>query len=494
MGSYDECIAQARAIKIEEISTNLRNQSILRRLECTDPGLAEVRASDWRGDSLDYFPRDPEDRGWLAQWTGENSNSKQLRACSTAVSNTQLGSLCEWVNHSPSLEKIVFEYFSGGEMFPMLGRFFEQNRNLTEIGLNNCELDAEGCRSLSLAIAHCSKSLKHFSLTNFINNEIDEDRFADILLALAMHPQLETLMFRRQNFGRAASLALSTLIRNTATRLHTLDLECGRVGNEGVGSLAQGLAGCKLLRSLNLCCNGIGDAGVQDLMPALENMSQLKALDLSQNRSITSRGHYAISSLLQGPRSSLETLAVSYNDVEDDVGLAFADALAENRKLKELGLRCNTITPEGWSAFSKLLCDSSSVDATFFSNHTLQVVVSNRVPDDVRSYLELNGGADKKQVAMAKILKQHPPFEMRPFFEWEFKMLPLAIGWLDGAAALPMGFETDVGGRRLSAIYQFVRGFPEECITARERPSRRKRCRPTKGVWMRGPSKLQKVL
>ena len=51
---------------------------------------------------------------------------------------------------------------------------------------------------------------------------------------------------------------------------------------------------------------------------------------------------------------------------------------------------------------------------------------------------------------------------MTPFFEWEFKVLPLVITWFERASTItmPSNFEPNIGPRKLSSIYQFVRGMP----------------------------------
>ena len=59
---------------------------------------------------------------------------------------------------------------------------------------------------------------------------------------------------------------------------------------------------------------------------------------------------------------------------------------------------------------------------------------------------------------------------MLPFFEWEFKVLPLALHWLERASEfeMPRGLEPNIEERKLSTIYQFVRGMPvlyvETCL------------------------------
>ena len=63
---------------------------------------------------------------------------------------------------------------------------------------------------------------------------------------------------------------------------------------------------------------------------------------------------------------------------------------------------------------------------------------------------------------MIKILQHHNNFDMMPFFEWEFKVLPLMIDWFERASAIdmPEDYAPNIGPRKLSSIYQFVRGMP----------------------------------
>ena len=60
---------------------------------------------------------------------------------------------------------------------------------------------------------------------------------------------------------------------------------------------------------------------------------------------------------------------------------------------------------------------------------------------------------------------------MQPFFEWEFKFLPLVINWLERASEceMPRGFEPNIDRRKLSTIYQFVRGMPVLYVETRLR-------------------------
>ena len=198
-------------------------------------------------------------------------------------------------------------------------------------------------------------------------------------------------------------------------------------------------------------------------MGSLAN-SNLRSLNLSNNRNITARGCQSLAALLVNPKCNLEELDLNDNRIGDEGALIFANAMASNRKLKRLNLYGTVITAEGWSGFSKVLCDASSINNTFLSNHTLGSFMANP-PSDIRSLLALNRRfADKKQVAMEKILKHHQHFDMQPFFEWDLKVLPLFIDWFERATIVrrpSTAHKQNIRKRKLDAIYQFIHAMPE---------------------------------
>jgi Leucine-rich repeat (LRR) protein len=247
-----------------------------------------------------------------------------------------------------------------------------------------------------------------------------------------MHPQLTKLYLSDNGtMGRNECTALSTLLRCTTTRLQKLDLDC----------------------------NDINDEGVEVLVNALANGNQLKELYLGSNESITSRGWKTLATLLEMPGSAIKKLSVGCNDIGDEGALVFANALQNNSTLETLNLyRCG-ITDEGWAPFSRLLCDASSVNNTYMSNHTLEEIRKTNDPY-VNKYLLLNKREDKQQVAMSKILQRHSHFDMQPFFEWEFKVLLIMIKWFTKAAARVTTYEQKISRLRLSATFDFIKEFP----------------------------------
>ena len=198
------------------------------------------------------------------------------------------------------------------------------------------------------------------------------------------------------------------------------------------------------------------------MIPALSSCASLQILDLSGNPSITTGGWQSFATILEAPNSNLQKIYVKQNNIDDDAVDAFANALTNNHTLRVLGLDSNPIADVGWQALSKLLCRSSSVNATFLSNHTLHYLGGHFCNETIGPLLELNARDDKKEVAVIKILQSHSDFDMLPFFEWEFKVLPLVLSWLDRASSyeMPAGFGPNIRRRKLSTIYQFVRGMP----------------------------------
>jgi len=172
--------------------------------------------------------------------------------------------------------------------------------------------------------------------------------------------------------------------------------------------------------------------------------------------------------------------------IDDEAVATFANALVNNRSLMILELDGIPLSTQGQLAFSNLLCDTSSINSTFLSNHNLQYLGQDylRRVTPLKPLLDLNRRKNKEEVAMIKILQHHNDFDMTPFFEWEFKVLPLMIDWFERASDIsiprnnwnevsglpgvrirkpsdmPEGFDPNIGPRKLSSIYQFVRGMP----------------------------------
>ena len=443
--------ARADSINVNDIAKSSNNRIVLRRIKRHNVNYVESyykslyvqNEHDEDGeDCIDYVPEGTDDMGWLGYFVGKNEHVEELvihpfTPPSGFSVRDVMESFYRGVNQNKSIREIKFlgADLLAGEMFTMLGPFFNNNHNLTSISVRNCVWGDEGGRLFALALGSCctNKSLRKVDLES---SNVAEEGMVDIVTALSMHPHLKHLDLNRNHLRKNGCVALATLLRCSATELE----------------------------HLYLSRNDIGDEGIEALVPALTNCNHLKELYLIGNPSITTKGWQSLATMLEAPNSNLQELYISQNNIDDEAAATFANALANNQTLHTLHLDHNpSITAVGWQALSKILCNTSSVNATFLSNHTLQYVSVDASENGmIGPLLELNERNDKKEVAMIKILQCHSDFEMLPFFEWEFKVLPLVLSWLERASAfgMPRGFEPNIEPRKLSTIYQFVRGMP----------------------------------
>ena len=148
------------------------------------------------------------------------------------------------------------------------------------------------------------------------------------------------------------------------------------------------------------------------------------------------------------------------------------NSLANNTKLTTLFLNANPIhQPSALDLFARVLCDTSSVNNTFTSNHTLQsLILPNQILQArIWGILNLNSSTNKSRVAIEKVIKCHPNIDMEPLFNWnmegecdqDLKALPYVISWFERALeALPGDMRHNIYKRKLTVIYQFAKALP----------------------------------
>lgn len=160
----------------------------------------------------------------------------------------------------------------------------------------------------------------------------------------------------------------------------------------------------------------------------------------------------ALNALLQNPDAILEELHtwVYRNDLS-----TIKDSLARNKTVKRLpGARLDA------GLLNSLLCDSSSIQSIYNSNHTIEEVEKYTDHDEeelamaVRCCLELNKNPNKEQVIRNKILRYYfaGAFDLSPFVTMPVSVLPKVM--------------SEIGGdeiNRQSAIFRLLKGLPELC-------------------------------
>ena len=415
-------------------------------------------------ETTNFFLNNNTTLGWLGYFIGKHTTLGELvlhGACPRVIDVFGVETFRIGLGQNRSIRKFELSYFDfprDNIIFHMVDLFLKNNNNLTEIVVETSEFGAGGGHLLSSMLGGCNSNttLKYIKISE--NGMIVDGQLVNTILALGMHPQLEHLDLSMVEFGRSESTALATLLSNTTKQLQTLNLDGNDIDDDGVEALTGAISGSKLME-----------------------------LNLSRNQSITTKGWKTLSTLLEIPSSNLERLILKDNEIGNEGALVFAHSLVGNSKLKELDISDNGITT---MPFSKLLCDTTSFNKTYLSNHTLEnlvttprfmpadvmpadVMPADVMPADVQSYLTLNANSENKgQVAMKKILQDHSHFKMQPFFEWEFKVFPLMIDWLEKANACTYDFFGEkIKRTKLSITYDFVREFPMfyiETVTRKE--------------------------
>ena len=188
-------------------------------------------------------------------------------------------------------------------------------------------------------------------------------------------------------------------------------------------------------------CTDINDEVATSFVSSLSNMPSLKTLDLNYTR-FTTIGWLAISRLLRSTNCCLEKLVLSsLTTIGSEAIIAFASALSNrnNTTLKTLRLRDSTMEDQDnayasmqdyFSAFADVLCNKESINAIYFSNHSLQEVDfdSTGPPSEYGIIEQGNENTNKAQVARHKILKYHT--HIQTFLDMKLQELPYSIAWM----------------------------------------------------------------
>ncbi len=400
-----------------------------------------------------------------------------------------------------TLQKISFEESNASdEVLAEIFTAFSTHSQLVELNLGDNNLGREGSVALGNALKACRNP--QLEILYLWNNSIDDEGLRGLVDGMKNCHNLTWLHLSGNSLVTLDGCrSLCTLFQSEHCNLKDLDLSYMNIENDGARAIAQGLVGLNslerlilsenaigdegaralgagvanlhLLEDLDLEGNSIGDLGLQAFAEGLIHCVNLKYLFLSNNGTITASRLTSLSTLLQLQPESCSLTVISLRDIPfgDDGAVALVDALEGNKSMKKLYFDPDSarVTSVGWKAFSKLLCDTSSVNNTYLSNHSLEIIGgwnNEGTPDDVKVLLDLNK-LPFKHVAMHKILKSHSDFDVELFFEWKLKLLPIAVSWFERVMILAdehswISDETseEFQCRQLSAMYNFVRGMP----------------------------------
>jgi hypothetical protein len=204
------------------------------------------------------------------------------------------------------------------------------------------------------------------------------------------------------------------------------------------------------------------DLSEQSLSNILQIIPQIRHLEL---RTFDLNQLEVIGNALSDSSCTLEYISIYHEHYQDldpieqfaQINQIILDALKTNRSLKTLRYnywKVDHVTDNAdcmWPSFSRILCDKSSIDATYNSNHVLESLLINPInprkemPMEIYSLLHLNANPKKHAVARQKIIRYHT-FNNVGFVP---SSLPTVLAWVGNEGTL-------------SQLYGIVRNAPNE--------------------------------
>jgi hypothetical protein len=452
-------------------------------------------------EEYEFCVREGDDLGWVGYFIGKSDVLKELVIQYIPAETTQLDEFIEGLNRNQSIEKLII---INDSILEKIGPLFRINKNITDLCLQEFSIGQDSARNTAsmlddatlenISFCHNNLGEEEFEVIARASgrqtqlkkpNAIDDEGLQALIAGIANCINLEELcLSESQLITVTGFMALSALFQSRNFPLRELTLSGMNIGDDGMNCLP-GWASLHSLKELNLGFSSIGHEGLQSLIAGITNISNLEKLHLSGNP-LMAVGLGSLSTLFQSESCRLKELYLCCMNFGDEGVEALAGALAGNKSLIHLYIfaaREAVLTDSygfaesEWKILKKLKCDTSSIDSTYLSNHYLMKIVGSGVgaggkepPPDVQKYLQLNA-LHEKAVAYCKILVHHPDLDIKPFFQWKMKFLPLVIDWFERALYWDIFYDNwisreEIQSRKLSALYNYVRGIPLLAVDA----------------------------
>jgi len=527
---YEE---RAPTVKLEDITSSDLNAKLLRWIKDDNPEWNKaISLTVDRSEETDFCIDEGDDLGWLGFFIGQSDFIKELHILHLPAE--QIDEFVAGLNRNQSIKQL--DVLSDEFILEKIGPLFRVNKNLTDLSLQVFPIGEDGARNLALILDNTSLesiSLEYNDLAGEdfckeiatalgrqtrlkklrINDNrigrvgcvllgealarsrvsnlrvlllcdvgIHDDGLQALIAGMAYSIDLEVLSLNGNSMITTTGLAaLSAFFQSRNFGLRELDLSYMNIGDDGMNCLVPGLATLQSLRELGIGWNRFGDEGLQTLLADMPNATKLEEMSLSGNL-LTAAGLASMSPLLQSESCRLKKLYLLRTNFGDDGVEALGSALAGNKSLTRLSVSSSDgvfvfesygFSESEWKVFKTILCDTSSINNTYLSNHTLtefSALLVDHLPSDIQTYLRLNKTSEKI-AAQCKILMHHPVLDMKPFFQWKLKFLPLMIDWFNrahrcGDICKDWISEEETRSIELHTLYQFIRDMPMLVVKA----------------------------
>ena len=253
-------------------------------------------------------------------------------------------------------------------------------------------------------------------------------------------------------------------------RLHTCGLNVQDIAGLSAAFGQRG-DGAPPMKAVGITEPNIGHELVRSIVELTDSCPELKRLAVGYH-GLNAQACAELASLLENPNKTIKCLDLTLNTIDDEGVQVLANAVAGNTTLRLLALNfCDSITSAGFDTILGVVCNPSSINATFESNHTLEQVRGGsgtfRTTDDQSFCLKANGEShpNKAYAARMKIFHFHlsGDFDMSPFRDMDIELLPAVLAWVGkdcernhspGAGSKP---------NQINVCYRILKNFPDLC-------------------------------
>ena len=269
-----------------------------------------------------------------------------------------------------------------------VGAALSRNTQLKELYLDNNSFNTKG----AIKIAHVLQTFSTLTVFSISNNNVGEEATDDIAAVLLRNTQLQQLHLDNNNFmtrgmieiakalhdtftltefnvgsnsiGREAADIIATVLSHNI-RLKLLNLNNSSFMTEGMIKIAKALTNTSNLTVFSIINIGVDERAAGDIAAVLSHNTKLQRLDFGYN-SFRSAGMIKISKALQNI-STLTTIAINNNGVDDKAANDIAAVLSHNSELQELDFGYNSFKSPGMIRIAKALTNMRTSTLTIFA-------------------------------------------------------------------------------------------------------------------------------
>eukprot|EP00984_Skeletonema_dohrnii_P003725 scaffold1290_cov112-Skeletonema_dohrnii-CCMP3373.AAC.3 len=353
----------------------------------------------------------------------------------------------------------------------ILRPFVQSNNKLCSLELGHFTLDARTAQILASALSNCAVSLRSFELKRC--DGLTGRAMEKIINAMKEKSNIAELCLHEIDIDDEVAAVLGNAL--TAPGLKSLslrgdyDLRSGSISEAGMEAISNGISHNTTLETLDFCHFPITVGGGLCLAEAISNNSALALKKLNLAGAVhcaqfapSPEGWAIFFGFLSN--SQLQDLRLGDNNISDDVIPFMVECLNSMTSLTELCLwECSDVTPSGWSDFFRLLknnrslrkcnmransifnmsvvedmsstlCDGTSIESIFNSNHTLSMIEPLFPMDPgIKLLLKMNENDDKVEVARQKIIKYYflQQNNLHELGRMDLGLLPRVLGYVD---------------------------------------------------------------